>query len=245
MQKSNNCILFLSFYRLIRVTNMKLLYLWMFACLLCLTPTLSAYTNQNHEVQVLPFFALAEIPKTLHLVDDQFRLIQHIDLKPLIVHIHDIGLEFSKVKLKYMAINGTVETDVQDYELKLTALLQQLAETIDAGVQLLPHNTACLKREKRSLDNQIDVEVVNTHPLFPSVGRLFSWVTGSLSNEAGKIINQNFNNIKRLTQASAKFAQMFNSTLKIQIKHKKQIIELKNQISNIEHRFMKDLSILG
>ena len=213
---------------------------------LCVTnSSFSAYTNYKDDVQVLPFFALARIPKTLHLIDDQFRLIQHIDLKPVIEHIHSIGKGFVVVKNKYDALNDTAGSDVLDSELKVTTLIQQIADTIDTGVQLLPHNSACIKRKKRAAILEIDEEVVDTHPLFPSVGKLFQWVTGSLSADAGKYINQNFNNIKRLTRMSARFAQMFNSTLKIQLKHKQQILEIKSQVENMDSKFTENLNKLN
>ena len=203
----------------------------------------SAYTDR-HDVQMYPFFALANMKKQLHIVDDQFDLVQHIDMKVIITHLQEISVAFIKIKQKYNNFNSTLEQDVLDSEKKLTSMLQHLGQYIESGLLLLPHKHVCL-RVKRATAPMIDEEVVNTHPLFPAVGKLFQWVTGSLSNQAGKYINQNFNNIRRLTQLSAKFSDMFNATLQIQRKHKEQILNIRNQVRELEQSVLENLNLVN
>ena len=215
---------------------MNLLLTLIFLSSLCVINTFSECTNTKEEVKVYPFFALHSLDKKLHLVRDEFRLVQNIDLGPIIEHIHSISKGFVTVKRKYDNLNVTA-SNVSDTETKLSKLLQQLAEIIDAGIQLLPHHNDCLNRKKRGIIPEVDEEVVDVHPLFPSVGKLFSWVTGSLSVTAGKYINANYNNVKRLTRISRKFALMFNNTLKIEEKHKAQLVNIKNQVTILETKF--------
>ena len=183
----------------------------------------------NDDVQLLPFVALEKLPKQLHIIRDRFMLIQNINLTKIVNQAQMIGIGFITVKTKYDKLNQSY-TEVSSSEQKLSLMLQHLASTIETGLQFLPHDQVCLKRKKRSI---IDEEVVNTHPLFPSVGKLFGWVTGSLSVDAGKYINQNYNNIRRLTLASKHFAAMFNTSLKIEEKHAKQILQVKEQVEKI------------
>ena len=94
-------------------------------------------------------------------------------------------------------------------------------------MQLLPQARICNLRKKRSspkvrqkrMDFEVDRQPVGNFALFPSVGRIFSYITGNLNADAADVINKNYNNIKHLAKASAKFAHMLNASLQIEIKH--------------------------
>lgn len=214
----------------------------------------SAITNASDVLNV-PFMALYKVPKKLHLVTDQFLLTQTVNLRPMIVNLESIKNGFLKVKDKYHSSNTTLTQESVDIENKLVFILENIASTIDAGLQLVPQSDSCWERTKRSVntsrtrnkrlvDLDRDTEVVNTHALFPSLGNMFSWVTGTLSSEAGAVINENYNNIKRLTKMSLRFANMINASLSIEKKHAKQMFVLSQEIDNMERKLHSSLGNL-
>ena len=178
------------------------------------TNLFSAYTKNLEDVQNLPFLSLYESPKRLHLIKDYFTLVQHIDLNSIIEHINSIAKGFKTVKTKFLAFNDTHPHFQIDLEDKLILSLEQVAEIIETGIEFLPQARDCPARVKRDVEQMsgrrikrfLDLDTaegpVNTRALFPSVGRLFSWIMGSLDVDAGTIINQNFDNIKKLTKVS-------------------------------------------
>ena len=201
---------------------------------------ISSLSTVTDDVSPLPFITLHSERKNLHIVEDYFRLIQHVNLAPLANHIESIVKGFAQVQKCFRKQNETLMVTDNSLEEKIKFLVTNLAQTLQAGTMLLPHQKACVKRKKRSFE--IDEDPVNTLALFPSVGKVFSWITGSLSADAGKYINLNFNNIKRLTKMSLKFAKMFNSTLNIERKHEKQIQALKAEIEVTSDKLNKRLS---
>ena len=191
----------------------------------------------------LPFVTLHSERRELHIIKDYFRLVQHVNLAPLANHIVSITQGYQKVQGCFRNQNESFFALDTNLEGKITSLLNNLAQTLQAGTMLLPHQQACLrKRRKRSY--QLDEDPVNTLALFPSVGKVFSWITGSLSADAGKYINLNYNNVKRLTKMSVKFAQMFNSTLNIERKHEKQMLSLKAEIEITSEKLSTDINKL-
>ena len=223
-----------------------------------LTNVFSAYTNKHEEnVKNLPFLSLYESPKRLHIVTDYFSLIQHIDLKGIIEHMGKIANGFNSVKTKFLAFNDSHPNFQSDLEDKLTLSLQQVGEIIETGIEFLPQARDCPARDRndreqmsgrrvrRFLDMDTAEGPVNTRALFPSVGRLFNWITGSLDVDAGTIINQNFENIKKLTKVSRRFASMFNITMNIQRKQTKQIELIKQKIIQTEARLGEELGAVN
>ena len=184
--------------------------------------------NIEREIKVLPFVTLYKEPKTLHIIKDYFRLAQNIDLGNIVRHMQNVTHGFTEVSGKYKGLSDTPIGDHEELEHKLQLLLEHTAETLHAALVLLPQGHQCLERKKRSI--AVDSEPVVQKGLFPSVGNLFGWLTGTLSAKAGSVINENYNNIKRLTKMSVNFAQMFNATLSIERKHKQQLLNLKKQI---------------
>ena len=206
--------------------------LTIFLCLFLAVPT---NTSQNvSKVTNLNFITLYDLPENLHIVTDNFRIIQTVNLKPVIEHIHAIKLGFITVQRKYKSLNDTPLYLQNERENRLISQLERTAITIDSGLKMVSHNKNCKVREKRELNMWYDEEVVNTHALFPSVGKLVSWITGSLSADAGQYINENFNNIKRLTKMSLRFAEMFNSTLDIERKHAHQLTKITKEVKDIK-----------
>ena len=208
-------------------------------------PSLSMVSlpSVTENVIPLPFVTLHSERRELHIIKDYFRLVQHVNLAPLANHIVSIKQGYQRVQGCFRNQNESFFALDTNLEGKITFLLNNLAQTLQAGTMLLPHQQACLrKRRKRSY--QLDEDPVNTLALFPSVGKVFSWITGSLSADAGKYINLNYNNVKRLTKMSVKFAQMFNSTLNIERKHEKQMLSLKAEIENTSEKLSTDINKL-
>ena len=173
----------------------------------------------------------------------------------MIVNLENIKNGFLKVKDKYHSSNATLTPESVDIEDKLVFILENIASTIDASLQLIPQSDTCWERSKRSIntvknrdkrlvDLDRDTEVVNTHALFPSLGNMFSRVTGTLSSKAGAVINENFNNIKRLSKMSLRFADMINASLSIEKKHAKQMFVLSQDIDNMERKLHSSLEKL-
>ena len=192
------------------------------------------------EVKSLPFVTLFKQEKTLHMVHDYFRLVQSINLEPIVRNMHDITVKFGEMSSKYRKQTNITEKFPVEHRLNL--ILEHMASNLDGGLLMLPQDPNCVRRSKRSVE--IDEDPVNTFSLFPQVGKLFSWVTGSLSSDAGKYINENYNNIKRLTKMSVRFAQMFNATLAIEHKHNEQMKQIKVQVDSLTKKFNEGLEIL-
>ena len=190
----------------------------------------SASTNKERVYNV-PFATMYRERKKLHIIDDYFRLVQHIDLQPIIMHLNSITKHLSVVSTKFRNIPDAPKGLYPEIEKKLKLVIEHLALNIAGGIQMLPHDERCEVRIKRGIE--IEDDPVNTFALFPEAGKLFSWVTGSLSSDAGRYINQNFHNIQRLTKMSVNFAQMFNHTLNIEKKHSDQLMQLHNEVTTM------------
>ena len=217
---------------------------------------ISAFASFGENVHNLPFLSIYEEPKELHLIKDYFTLAQHIDMKQIILHLNQVSIGFKSIKEQFLSLNDTSPKYKGDMEEKLILSLEHISETIEAGIAFLPQARGCKNRVKRDegtvignrtrRDMDLDIQngPVDTRALFPGIGKLFSWVTGSLDQDAGTIINQNFANIKKLTKASVKFAEMFNATLNIQKKQAKQIKTLKQQVTQAEARLRVDIGFM-
>ena len=207
----------------------------------------SFHTDVHEEVMSVPFLSLVTLPEKLHLVSDQFILTQTISLKPIISHLNNIKIGYVKVKQKFKENNISMSENIVNEEARLIFILEQAAKTVDAGLRLLPLKNTCSLREKRSLrlkrlvDWEVDSDAVDTTSLFPSLGHIFGWVTGTLSSEAGHVINQNFNNIKKLTKMSLKFANMINSTLSIENKHHEQLNSIAKEVDKLKIKLDTDV----
>ena len=197
--------------------------------------------DPNGEVKVLPFVTLYKEHKSLQIIEDYYNLVQRIDLGELMTNMINVTESFKVVRYKYYSLNDTPIEDYDHLEQKLQILLEHSAQKIDAGISMLPQRTECLLRNKRSIE--IDQEPVIETGLFPGVGSLFSWLTGTLSAQAGTVINENYNNIKKLTKLSLNFAQMFNATLSIEQKHKAQINNLRKQVREMDVVLTEKISI--
>ena len=114
-------------------------------------------------------------------MQDQFLLTQQIDLKPLVDHLKHIQTGYKKIKSKVVEANVTIsmETDLQ--ERRFAAAVDHVAQTIGAGLLLLPQGNDCNLRKKRSSPNvrhkralnfELDEQPAGTLSLFPSVGRI-------------------------------------------------------------------------
>ena len=57
----------------------------------------------------LPFVALFKEKKTLHMVHDYFRLIQSINLDPIVLNMHDITVKFGEISSKYRNQTNIIE----------------------------------------------------------------------------------------------------------------------------------------
>ena len=201
---------------------------------LCLFLAMSSNAGVNNsKVKNLNFVTLYDKPENLHMVTDNFRIVQTINLKPIIEHIHAIKVGFVTIQKEYKSLNDSPLYLENERENQLVSQLEHTALTIESGLRMVSHDKECKMREKRELNMFYDEEVVNTHALFPSVGKLVNWVTGSLSADAGQYINENYNNIKRLTKMSLRFATMFNSTLDIERRHAHQLTRVTKQVRDM------------
>ena len=210
-------------------------------------------SNTSERILNRNFVTIVEDHKTLHFVKDQFMLTQQIDLKPLVVHLREIQIGFRKIKTKIVEGNVSLSRETELEERTLSAVVEHAAQTIAAGLQLLPQAKMCnlrkkrsspSVREKRTMDFEVDSQPVGTFALFPSVGRIFSYITGNLNSDAADVINKNYNNIKHMAKVSAKFAHMLNASLQIEIKHDNQIRTLSEQVTKLKENFNRDLSEL-
>ena len=127
------------------IVNMSLLTFLTFFSLLWVN-NFSLHTNANNDVINLPFMALYKVPKDLHVITDKFVLTQTVNLKPLILHLQNIKMGFIKVKEKYITTNVTLSEDNISEETRLMFILEQAAQTITAGMNLLPNKESCEKR---------------------------------------------------------------------------------------------------
>ena len=223
-----------------------------FLLFLSVSNTFPVYTNFKDDVQNLPFLNLYRVPKSLHLIEDLYRLVQHIDVRPLAEQIHSISTAFTEINDKFKLLNVSQLYDNQDLETKIIFLIEQAAETLHAGMTFLPHAEQCYNRQKREVEIpnstrlkrfaglDLDVDVVNTNALFPQVGTLFSYITGSLDASAGKVINLNYHNVEKLVAADKNFAQMFNASLSIERKHAQQLINLHSEVDNLKIKFKEE-----
>ena len=233
------------------MTLLTLLTIFSVTCANTLSFQTNAYSDVTMHADVLnvPFVALVKIPKKLHLVSDQFVLTQTIDIKTIVEHLNDLKNGYIKVKNKFLEANVTFSNSNQNEELKMFSMLDQVAQTITSGFKLLPQKNSCDLRSKRSLrtrkkryvDLDSESKAVDTTALFPALGNVFSWFTGTLNQQAGEVINSNVRNIKKLTKMSLKFADMINATLTISKKHYIQIAKLNKKVDELEVKLDSDL----
>ena len=195
--------------------------------------------SEREEVIPLPFITLYDDAKTMHIITDYFRLVQVIDLVPLSNHLKQISQAFEVAKRKLINHNGTSAS--KGLEQKLELKLLELADELQLGLAFLPQARTCNLRHKRNVDE--DEDVVNTQSLFPSVGRIFGFLTGTLSVDAGKYINNNRKNIIKLTKVSKNFTHLFNATLNIERKHQYQINSIKEHLNEMGNQIQAEINM--
>ena len=99
----------------------------------------------------LPFVTLHSERRELHIIKDYFRLVQHVNLAPLANHIVSITQGYQKVQGCFRNQNESFFALDTNLEGKITSLLNNLAQTLQAGTMLLPHQQACLKKGGNAL----------------------------------------------------------------------------------------------
>ena len=197
--------------------------------------------DPDGDIRVIPFVTLYKEHKSLQIIEDYYKLAQNINMRELMYNMINVTNSFHIVSQKYKDLKDTPIGDYDHLEQKLQILLEHSAQKLDTGLLMLPQKAECLIRNKRSI--QIDQEPVVATGLFPAVGNLINWLTGTLSAKAGSVINENYNNIKRLTKMSMNFAQMFNATLRVEEKHREQINNLRKQIREMNIILTENISI--
>ena len=195
----------------------------------------------DEEVKILPFVAISKSPKTLHIINDYYMLVQHINLVPLIEHAQNISESFEIIKTRYYTIQKHMKDKYYepDLENRLQTLINHVLSNLNSGVHLLPRDANCKSRSKREIITE--EEPVNTHSFFPTLGTVFSYITGTVDAQGARVINNNFNNIKKLVSMSKTFAKMFNASLAIERKHKNQIIRIGQQLTNLTNTITASL----
>ena len=203
---------------------------------------LGGMTGKNNSKTLIqaPFITLADMQEQIHIVKDQFLLRQIINSSEIINHVKIFALSFEFMKDRFQ--NKSINFQTR-FELKLHAILNQIANTLNAGMQFLPQAKNC--RMKRDIDFELDKDVVGTSSLFPSIGKLFHYLTGTLDSDAGKIVNLNYNNIKKLTRMSVTFASMFNASLNIQQKHENQLRYLLTRVKGLDKEIEDEVNELN
>ena len=63
--------------------------------------------EQKEPYRILPFLTLYEEPRTLHMVLDEFVLVQTIDLGVIVTHIREVTLNFHDVREHFGDFNDT------------------------------------------------------------------------------------------------------------------------------------------
>ena len=111
---------------------------------------------------------------------DQLLSLSHIYLD-LIQKANELGAD----KVNWPQVHSVANHTYSFIENAATDLLNAL--------EALPHSEEC----HMSLREKRDINVVSEHGIFPTVGRCFSWLTGTLTSDAAQYINLNYNNTEK------------------------------------------------
>ena len=91
--------------------------------------------TRNESLIQAPFVILADLQEQVHIVKDRFLLRQIINSSEIISHVKIIALSFEFMKDRFLNRSINFETG---FELKLHLILNQIANTLNAGLQFLP-----------------------------------------------------------------------------------------------------------
>ena len=198
----------------------------------------AGFNNGRENVNSMPFITLIEQPVKLHLVKDYFSMVQHLNLNVVVSHIDNVQKGKTKVKSKYLLVNGTQAEDFEQLEGKLNGIVKDTLDVVQVGLRFLPHKDQCAvkqyketavsisNRTKRSTGDDGTEGPIDTWSVLPFIGRWNHYFTGSLDDRAGKVINQNVKNIGTLTKVGLHYNNVLNATARIQRSHSRQIKRL-------------------
>ena len=164
----------------------------------------------------------------IYVVNDHTNIIKHTNIAPLInnmlnlTSIHKSILEQAKQANISLTDIATVSTHTHDS-------IETLAGDITNAIHSLHHPVECITNVRKKRYTQ----VIQPTGIFPQVGHLWSWLTGSLDSRAASVINRNSRDLLIIKQSQAKSLQVLNHTLIQSHKNTQQLNSLKFKIQTL------------
>ena len=115
----------------------------------------AGFNNGRENVNSMPFITLIEQPVKLHLVKDYFSMVQHLNLNVVVSHIDDVQKGQTKVKSKYLLVNGTQAKDFEQLEGKLNGIVKDTLDVVQVGLRFLPHRDNCAVKQYKETEVSI------------------------------------------------------------------------------------------
>ena len=162
------------------------------------------------------------------------------DVKVYAVHIREILAFKQKLIAQTSALNISMKNFPQFLTLSANTdkLIEEVSNTLLSAVDSLHHEEVCygVVRKKRDL--------IREQGLFPGVGRVLAYLTGTLTSDATAFINANTANLEKLKTSQLNTIHVVNHTVHIAKANAVRIQQLNQRIHALSVKMQGDHSEL-
>ena len=158
----------------------------------------------SRNVNLLPLSRVAISPSSVHIT-------AITDVTVYAEHIKNV-LAFKQTLVAKVTSLNTNRSDLPQFLMlsdNIDRLINEVSTTLLAALEALDHDPVCHNsvREKRDL--------IRDQGLFPGVGRILSFLTGTLTSDASRYINANTQNLLKLKTSQLSTIHVVNHTIHI------------------------------
>ena len=194
------------------------------------SPPLPVFTDK---VTFVPINKVAITRATAHLTS-------FIDVKSFALHIRDILAHKQHLVATTTALNLT-QADFPNFLMlsdNVDQLLESISDTLLSALDSLDHDPACHMPPRKKRD------LIREHGLFPGVGRVLAYLTGTLTSDATAFINANTANLQKLKSSQMATITVVNHTMHVVKSNTISIQRLHNRLNSLSQKLQGDYSRL-
>ena len=185
------------------------------------------------KVNFVPISKAAITRATAHLTS-------FIDVKSFAIHIKDILAHKQRLVATTTALNLT-HADFPNFIMlsdNVDQLLESISDTLLSALDSLDHDPACHMPPRKKRD------LIREHGLFPGVGRVLAYLTGTLTSDATAYINANTANLQKLKTSQLATINVVNHTMNVVKSNTISIQRLHNRLHSLSQKLQGDYSRL-
>ena len=184
----------------------------------------------NYGPLVAPYTILTPQERIV-FIKDEVNVILSMDMQVYISHVAGLADVHQNITQKLKEFNITV-LPLNSLSAHARILIENIAANLINALQVLPQEEECrAKRKKR------DVEILAQGGIFPGLGRALAYMTGTLTSDAAKYINLNYNNILKIRESQGKLIRVVNETSQRAYKNSVQLRKVSIRVDNLSEEF--------